>query len=101
MEERISGVKDTAEEMHSSVKENIRVNKGITQKHPGNLRHNEKTKPKSNRGGRRITAQRIRKYIQQNHRRKFPNLKKDMPIKIQEAYRTPNRLDPKKSSLIA
>ena len=26
----------------------------------------------------------------------FPNLKKDMPMKIQEAYRTPNRLDPKK-----
>lgn len=30
---------------------------------------------------------------------KFPNLKKDMPIKILEAYRTPNRLDPKKSFL--
>ena len=27
----------------------------------------------------------------------FPNLKKDMPLKIQEAYRTPNRLDSKKS----
>ena len=25
----------------------------------------------------------------------FPNLKKDMPMKIQEAYRTPNRLDQK------
>jgi hypothetical protein len=23
----------------------------------------------------------------------FPNLKKEMPINIQEAYRTPNRLD--------
>ena len=26
----------------------------------------------------------------------FPNLKKDMPIKIQKAYRTPKRLDQKK-----
>jgi hypothetical protein len=29
------------------------------------------------------------KIIQEN----FPNLKKEMPINIQEAYRTPNRLD--------
>ena len=33
------------------------------------------------------------KIIEEN----FPNLKKDMPMKIQEAYRTPNRLDQKKS----
>jgi len=31
------------------------------------------------------------KIIQEN----FPNLKKEMPINIQEAYRTPNRLDQK------
>jgi len=29
----------------------------------------------------------------------FPNLKKEMPINIQEAYRTPNRLDQKKKLL--
>ena len=29
----------------------------------------------------------------------FPNLKKEMPINIQEAYRTPNRLDQKKKIL--
>ena len=34
------------------------------------------------------------KIIEEN----FPNLKKDMPMKIQEAYRTPNRLDPKRKS---
>ena len=27
----------------------------------------------------------------------FPNLKKEMPINIQEAYRTPNRLDQKRN----
>ena len=28
----------------------------------------------------------------------FPNLRKEMPINIQEAYRTPNRLDKKRNS---
>ena len=31
------------------------------------------------------------KLIEEN----FPNLKKDIPMKVQEAYRTPNRLDQK------
>ena len=31
------------------------------------------------------------KIIEEN----FPNLKKDIPMKAQEAYRTPNRLDQK------
>ena len=30
--------------------------------------------------------------------KKFPNLKKEMPINIQEGYRTPNRLDQKRNS---
>jgi len=34
------------------------------------------------------------KIIEEN----FPNLKKEMPINIQEAYRTPNRLDQKRIS---
>ena len=34
------------------------------------------------------------KIIEEN----FPNLKKEMPVNIQEAYRTPNRLDQKRNS---
>ena len=34
------------------------------------------------------------KIIEEN----FPNLKKEMPINIQEAYGTPNRLDQKRNS---
>ena len=34
------------------------------------------------------------KIIEEN----FPNLKNDIPMKVQEAYRTPNRLDQKKTS---
>ena len=34
------------------------------------------------------------KIIEEN----FPNLKKEMPMNIQEVYRTPNRLDQKRNS---
>jgi hypothetical protein len=34
------------------------------------------------------------KIIEEN----FPNLKNDMPMNIQEAYRTPNRLEQKRNS---
>jgi hypothetical protein len=36
----------------------------------------------------------FKKIIEEN----FPNLKKEMPIIIEEAYRTPNRLDQKRNS---
>ena len=36
----------------------------------------------------------FKKIIEEN----FPNLKKEMPIYIQEAYRTPKRLDQKRNS---
>jgi hypothetical protein len=34
------------------------------------------------------------KFIEEN----FPNLKKEIPVNIPEAYRTPNRLDQKRNS---
>jgi hypothetical protein len=36
----------------------------------------------------------LHKIIEEN----FPNLKKEMPMNIKEAYRTPNRLDQKRNS---
>jgi hypothetical protein len=39
-----------------------------------------------------------KKYLQQNDRRKLPKLKNEMPMNIQKAYRTPNRLDQKRNS---
>ena len=36
------------------------------------------------------------KIIEEN----FPNLKKDIPMKVQETYSTPNRLDQKKNPLV-
>ena len=35
------------------------------------------------------------KFIEEN----FPNLKKEKPMNIQEAYRTPNRLDQKRKEI--
>ena len=40
------------------------------------------------------TANIFNKIIEEN----FPNLKKEMPMNIQEAYRTPNSLDQKRNS---
>ena len=100
MEERISSAEDTTEEMDSSVKENIKSNKCLTQniqliwdimKKP-NLRticieEAEGVELKS-------TDNIFLKILEEN----FPSPKKDMPMKIQEAYRTPNRLNPNKKS---
>jgi hypothetical protein len=69
-------------------------------RYPGNSGHNEKINPKTNRSGRwrRPQAQRSRKHLQQNQRRNLPNLKKEMAISVQEAYRTPNGLNQKRKS---
>ncbi|KAL6084520.1 hypothetical protein STEG23_004211 [Scotinomys teguina] len=99
MEQGISDVEDTIERIDSSVKENTKAKKVITQniheiwdtiKRP-NLRMigievGEEYHLKG-------TENIFNKIIEEN----FPNLKKELPMKIQEAYRTPNRLDPKKS----
>jgi hypothetical protein len=45
----------------------------------------------------KVLATRPRKYFQQNHRRKISKAKV-IPVNIQEAYRTPIRLDQKRKS---
>ena len=77
IEERISGVEDTGEEIDTIVKENLRQKKTLNPKHPGNLGHNEKTKSKNNRnrGEQRFPGQRTWKCLQQNCRRKLPQPK--------------------------
>ena len=68
-------------------------------KHPGYPEHNEKTKSKDNRYRReqRFPTQRASKYLQKIIEENFPDLKKEMPMNIQEAYKTPNRLDQKRN----
>jgi hypothetical protein len=62
MEEKISHVEDTIEDIDTSVKEN---EKKITDtKHPGNLGHYEKTTLKNGKSARRrLSAQRSRNYV--------------------------------------
>ena len=101
MEERISGAEDSIENMDTTIKENAKCKKILTQ----NIQEIQDTMRRPNlriiysidenedfqlKGPVNI----FNKIIEEN----FPNLKKEMPMNIQEAYRTPNRLDQKRNS---
>jgi DNA-binding transcriptional MocR family regulator len=134
IEERIPGTKDTIENIDTTVWENAKCKKLLTQEHPGNPGHNEKTKPKDTRyrrerrqarGKCKNISNRNQGYLSESSsattmspgypntpdsQLKGPvnifnkiieenlNLKKEMPMNIQEAYRAPNRLDQKRNS---
>jgi len=99
IEERILGTEDTIENM-DTVKDNVKRKKLLAQ----NIQEIQDTMRRSNlriigieesedsqlKGPVNI----FHKIIEEN----VPNLKKEMPINIQEAYRTPNRLDQKRNS---
>ena len=100
MEERISGAEDSIENIGTTIKENGKCKKILTQ----NIQEIQDTMRRPNlwiigvdvnedfqlKGPANI----FDKIIEEN----FPNLKKEMPMNIQEAYRTPNRLDQKRNS---
>ena len=100
MEERISSTEDTIEKIDSPVKENIKSNKSLTQ----NIQEIWDTIKRSNlriigiEGGEEVQLKSTENIFIKIIEKNFPNIKKDMPMKIQEAYRTPNRLDPNKKS---
>ena len=71
-EERISGVKDSIEEIKTKVKKKkYKVEKAPNPKHSGNSGHNERTNPKINnyRIEWRSPIQMGNKHLQQDHRR--------------------------------
>ena len=100
MEERISGAEDSIEIIDTTVKENTKCKRILTQ----NIQEIQDTMRRPNlriigidenedfqlKGPANI----FNKIIEEN----FPNIKKEMPMIIQEAYRTPNRLDQKRNS---
>jgi hypothetical protein len=100
MEERISGAKDSIENMDTTIKENVKCKKILTQ----NIQEIQDTMRRPNlrvigigenedlqlKGPVNI----FNKIIEEN----FPNLKKEMPMNKQEAYRTPNGLYQKRNS---
>jgi hypothetical protein len=98
MEERISGAEDSIENMDTTIKENAKCKKILNQniqeiqdkmRRPNlqiiGVDENEDLQLKG-------PGNIVNKIIEEN----FPNLKKDMPMNIQEAYRNPNRLDQRK-----
>jgi hypothetical protein len=100
MEERISGAEDSIEIMDTTIKENVKCKKILTQ-------NTQKIKDTKRRPNLRIIGVNknedfqlkgpvniFNKIIEEN----FHNLKKEMAMNIQEAYRTPNRLDQKRNS---
>jgi chromosome segregation ATPase len=99
MEERISGAEDSIGNMNKTIKENAKCKKILTQ----NIQEIQDTMRRPNlriivhdnedfqlKGAANI----FNKIIEEN----IPYLKKEMPMNIQEAYRTPNRLDQKRNS---
>ena len=100
MEERISGAEDSIENIGTTIKEVAKCKKILTQ----NIQEIQDTMRRPNlriigidekdnfqfKGSVNI----FKKIIEEN----FPNLKKEMPMNIEEAYRTPNRLDQKRNS---
>jgi uncharacterized coiled-coil protein SlyX len=98
IEERISSAEETIENIDTIVKENAKCKKLLTQniqeiqdKMKSNLRIMgiEESKDSQLKGPLNIFSKIIEN---------FPNLKKGMPMNIQEAYRTPNRLEQKRNS---
>ena len=98
-EERIARAEDTREEIDSSVKENIKSNKSLTQ----NIQEIWDTMERPNLRiigveGEEVQLKHTENILNKIIEKNFPNIKKDMPVKIQEAYRRSNRQNPKKSS---
>jgi chromosome segregation ATPase len=96
----MEGAEDSIENTDSTIKENAKCKKILTQ----NIQEIRDTTRRTNlriigvddnedfqlKGPENI----FNKIIEET----FPNLKKEMPMNIQEAYRTPNRLDQKRNS---
>jgi hypothetical protein len=102
MEERISGEEDSIENMDITIKENAKCKKSLTQ----NIQEIQDTMRRPNLMIKGIDKNEdfqlkepvniLNKIIEEN----FPNLTKEMPMIIQEACRTPNRLNQRINSSI-
>ena len=62
------------------------------------MKDHEKAKSQNNQDVRRRSSTQRHKKLNKLIEENFPYLKKDLYMKIQEAYRIPNRLDPKTKS---
>jgi chromosome segregation ATPase len=97
MEERNSGAEDSIENIGTTIKENAKCKNILTQSIQDTMRRTnlriigvDENADFQLKGPVNI----FNKIIEED----FPNLKKEMPMNIQEVYRTPNRLDQKRNS---
>jgi DNA anti-recombination protein RmuC len=100
IEERLSGIENPIENMDTTIKENVKCKKILTQ----NIQEIQGTMRRPNQLIIRMDENEdfqlkgpvniFNKIIEEN----FPYLKKEMSMNIQEAYRTPNKLDQKRNS---
>ncbi|KAL6046108.1 hypothetical protein STEG23_023652 [Scotinomys teguina] len=94
MEQRISDAEDTIEKIDSSVKENTKAKKVITQ----NIQEIWDTMKRPNlriigiEEGEEYHLKGIENIFSKIMEENLSNLKKELPMQIQETYRTPNRL---------
>jgi chromosome segregation ATPase len=99
MEERISGAKDSIEKVDTTIKENAKCKKILTQ----NIQEIEDTTRRLNLWiigvdeNEDFELKGPANIFNKNYTRKLPK-PKEMPMNIQEAYRTPNILDQKRNS---
>ena len=96
---RISFAENTIENIDRTIKENSKCKKVLTQniqEIKDTMRPNLRVIGVDEKEDFQIKGpvNIVNKIIEEN----FPNLKKEMPMNIQEAYRTPNRLDQKRNA---
>ena len=100
MEERLSGAEDSIENMDTTIKENAKCKNILTQSIQEIQDTMRRTKLRiigineSEDFQLKGPVNIFNKIIEEN----FPNIKKEVSINIQEAYRNPNRLDQKRNS---
>lgn len=93
----VPGIDVMTEEIDTLVKDSAEAKMFLTQSIQKIWDTMKRTKPKNNRNRRRkLPVRRPRKYLQQNDRAEFPNLRKERPKTRQEAHRTRNRSDQRK-----
>jgi len=100
IEERISGAQDTIENIDTTIKDNVKYKSLLSQ----NIQEIQDTVKRSNLRIVGIEESKdsqlkrplniFNKIIGEN----FPNLKKEMPVNIEEAYKISSRLDQKRNS---
>ena len=97
MEERISGIADMMEEIDSSAKENVKLNKFLKHSEVWDIMKRQNLRLMEIEEGEELQLKSTENIFNKitGKKKNFPKMKKHMTMKVLETYRTPNRLDQK------